>query len=348
MSKLGFWVAVSVVSLGAAVGAWYYKYQLYGWLPSTASSELKNVDGLLMDKEGKPFTGRVKDISDSGYSLYAYKDGKLDGLNVVFSEGQLREIGHWENGEQNGLFEAWTDKGVLVDHGIFKDGERDGETVQYWPDTGKLKVKAQYRAGKLNGLVEQYYPSGTVQLKHMYADHQLHGEALDYFENGQLRSSVNFEHGKQSGPFKLFSDDGQLLEEGMLKNGLRHGPFTVYFPQTGKPARQGTYKMNEYDGELTTWRPDGMKVVQTYKNSVANGWQKNYNSQGALMGEIMMKNGRATGEFRAYDSRGNIVQEGTHEDNVVSTVKGMSSPRPEPNEVSPNDNGGIMIKEVNE
>ena len=222
MSKLGFLVAVSVVSLGAAVGAWYYKYQLYGWLPSTASSELKNVDGLLMDKEGKPFTGRVKDISDSGYSLYAYKDGKLDGLNVVFSEGQLREIGHWENGEQNGLFEAWTDKGVLVDHGIFKDGERDGETVQYWPDTGKLKVKAQYRAGKLNGLVEQYYPSGTVQLKHMYADHQLHGEALDYFENGQLRSSVNFEHGKQSGPFKLFSDDGQLLEEGMLKNGLRH------------------------------------------------------------------------------------------------------------------------------
>ena len=71
MSKLGFLVAVSVVSLGAAVGAWYYKYQLYGWLPSTASSELKNVDGLLMDKEGKPFTGRVKDISDSGYSLYA-------------------------------------------------------------------------------------------------------------------------------------------------------------------------------------------------------------------------------------------------------------------------------------
>ena len=31
-----------------------------------------------MDKEGKPFTGRVKDISDSGYSLYAYKDGKRE------------------------------------------------------------------------------------------------------------------------------------------------------------------------------------------------------------------------------------------------------------------------------
>ena len=60
MSKLGFLVAVSVVSLGAAVGAWYYKYQLYGWLPSTASSELKNVDGLLMDKEVNRLQGVSK------------------------------------------------------------------------------------------------------------------------------------------------------------------------------------------------------------------------------------------------------------------------------------------------
>ena len=66
------------------------------------------------------------------------------------------------------------------------------------------------------------------------------------------------------------------------------------------------------------------------------------------MGEMMMKNGRATGEFRAYDSRGNIVQEGAHDDNAVSTVKEMSSPRLESNEVTPNDNGGIVIKEVNE
>ena len=54
--------------------------------------------------------------------------------------------------------------------------------------------------------------------------------------------------------------------------------------------------MIEYDGEVTIWRPDGMKVIQTDKNGVANGWQKTYNSQGALMGEMMMKNGRATGE----------------------------------------------------
>lgn len=84
MSKLGFLVAVSVVSLGAAVGAWYYKYQLYGWLPSTASSELKNVDGLLMDKEGKPFTGRVKGECQDFCVWGGYSRGSPTRLPFVF------------------------------------------------------------------------------------------------------------------------------------------------------------------------------------------------------------------------------------------------------------------------
>lgn len=183
---------------------WQVRNQLSGYLPSADASELTNVNGQLNDKDGNPFSGRVKTLTDSGYSIYANKNGDLDGLNVVFSEGQLREVGHWQNGLQNSLFEVWTVEGILVGHGLFKDGERDGETIQYGPETGNLKVKAVYRAGKLNGMVEQYYPSGTIQLKHPYQDHQLHGEALDYFENGRLRSTVTFENGKQTDPFKLY------------------------------------------------------------------------------------------------------------------------------------------------
>ena len=347
MSKLAITAAVAVAGIAVASAAWQFRYQLYGYLPSTDSSELTNVNGQLNDRDGKPFSGRVKTLTDSGYSIYAYKDGDLDGLNVVFSEGKLREIGHWESGLQNGLFEAWTAEGILVDHGLFKDGERDGETIQYWPETGKLKVKAVYRAGKLNGMVEQYYPSGTIQLKHPYQDHQLHGEALDYFENGGLRSTVTFENGRQSGPFKLFAEDGKTIEEGTLKDGARHGPFKLYSPQTGQLVQSGTYLMNEYDGEITNFRPDGTKVVQTYENGVANGWQRTYNSQGALMGEMMIRNGRATGEFRTYDSRGNLVQEGRHDKNIAVEAKVNPTPRPEHDDAEPqNEEPGIMIMEV--
>lgn len=346
MNKLGLAVLATVLGVGLTTFmAWNFKYQLYGYLPATSSLELSNLNGVLLDKNGKAFTGRVKTVTDSGYSLYAYKDGQLDGLNVVFSNGKLREIGHWEKGLQNGLFESWTQEGILIDHGLFKDGQRDGETIQYWADSGKLKIKANYRNGKLNGLVEQYYPSGKLQFKHQYVNQLLDGEALDYYENGQLRSSVTFEKSKQTGPYKLFSEQGILLEEGVLKSGMRHGPFVIYSAQTGQPVRQGTYNMNEYDGEITVWHPNGMKVVQTFENGVPHGWQRTFNSQGALMGEMMLKNGQATGEFRSYDSRGNVIQEGTHNDNKLVNLQESSSPRPHPQE-KPSDRDGIVIKET--
>lgn len=105
--------------------------------------------------------------------------------------------------------------------------------------------------------------------------------------------------------------------------------------------------MNEYDGELTNLRPDGMKVAQTYENGVANGWQRIYNHQGAPMGEMMIRKSRATGEFRTYDSHGNIVQEGRHDENIAVEAKVNPTPRPEHDDAEPqSEELGIVIREV--
>ncbi len=283
MRKLGLMVAVVFFGVGMGVSALAgsNKHQLYGSVPLTASSEVTNVKGLVMAKDGKPFTGRVKYVSDSGYSIWTYKDGIADGL-----------------------FEVWTNKGKLKEQVMFKKGQRNGEALEYWLDTGKLKIKAHYRANKLNGVVEKYYPSGTLQMKRIFVDDLLHGEALHYSESGKLQGSIHFEHGQETGPYKIFSEKGTLVEEGGVKNGVPHGPFTVYSSQTGKPTLQGTYKMNKYDGELTMWGPNGEKVIQTYENGVANGCERTYNSQGVLEAERMIKNGQPTGECCSDQSSG--------------------------------------------
>ena len=300
--------ALLVIGISSTV-AYNYRYHLYDLLPSTDESELTNTDGLIYDKNGKLFTGRVKDSTDTGYSIYSYKDGELDGLNVVFSEGKLSEIGHWVDGKQNGLFESWNQEGILIDHGTFKDGERDGQTVQYYPDSGNLRVKAQYKAGKLNGMVEQYYPSGKLQFKHNFVDNQLHGTALDYYENGVLKSKVNFELGVQNGPYQTFSESGKPLEEGSIQDGKRHGHYKTYFPDSNKVAMEANFKLGNLDGQMIRYRPDGAKVVQNYVNGKPDGYQKNYSPDGRLMGEVEIKDGRPTGRFKLYDQQGNLVEE---------------------------------------
>ena len=69
--------ALLVIGISSTV-AYNYRYHLYDLLPSTDESELTNTDGLIYDKNGKLFTGRVKDSTDTGYSIYSYKDGELD------------------------------------------------------------------------------------------------------------------------------------------------------------------------------------------------------------------------------------------------------------------------------
>ncbi len=341
MNKVVTTLCTLIAAGAVAAEIWHYRLQLFTFLPSTPHTELTARDGLLVDAGGKPFSGRRKEAYEGGFSIYSYEEGKLDGLNVVYSEGKLRERGRWKDDRQNGLFELYTSEGVLVDHADFVDGERDGETLQYWPDSGILKVKAFFRKGKLEGMVEQYWPGGQIQFRHRYVNNLRHGECLDYFENGALKSSVTFDKGVQTGPYRIYFEDGNLQEEGTLKNGAHDGVFTCYFPRTGKPAVQGTYRDNLYDGEVSTWRPDGMKIVQTYRNGIADGWQKIYSASGWLQGEMMVKNGRAEGPFRAYDSSGNIIQEGVHEGNSpLESRRSASSLRPSGEEEE------ISIREV--
>lgn len=90
-----------------------------------------------------------------------------------------------------------------------------------------------------------------------------------------------------------------------------------------------------------------MKLVQTYENGVANGWQRIYNHQGALMGEMMIRNSWATGEFLTYDSRSNIVQEGRHDENIAVEATVSPTPRPEHVDAEPqSEDRGIVIWEA--
>lgn len=333
MSKLLVSLCIIVLIAAGTAGGWYCRYQLFSYLPSTSEENLEHRVSGLYDKSGNLFSGRSRHDYNGGFSVYSYRNGILDGLNVVYVDGRrIKELGSWKDGKQHGLFELYTDKGVLVDHAFFANGVRDGETQQFWPDTGKLKVKAVYEAGRIEGMVEQYWPNGQLQFKHHYVHNVRDGICLDYFENGQLRSSVTFDKGVQNGSYKIFFENGSPQEEGTLKDGARNGPFTVYFPHSGKPFIKGNYVMNQYDGDITTWRSDGMKIVQTYRHGVPDGWQKIYRSNGKLMSEMMLKNGIADGMFRSYDSLGNRAQDGVNEGDVAPAL--------------PADESGITLKEV--
>lgn len=205
-------------------------YTLYRCFPAVDEESCVNSDGVMVRRnDGKPFSGRMKSRTDQSLSVYSYKNGQLDGLDVVYYDGIVKETGCWKEGKQNGLFRLYTPSGILVDYANFENGERHGLTRQFDPETGGITAEGRYNNGQLDGTWIQYYPDGrTAAIEQTYQNGILNGSARQYYENGQLQIDMSYSDGVPSGPYKFYYPNGQIAVDGALENGSYRSDTKMY------------------------------------------------------------------------------------------------------------------------
>ena len=277
-----------VLLVGIVVGTYIYqnRYLFFKYLPAIEKEEqLKNINGKLCDEDGKLFTGRTKSASEEYTDIYSYKDGELDGLNVVYYKNNIKEIGHWKAGKQNGLFQMYTEDGVLIDNANFKDGERDGVTEQFYNDTGKLRVSANYKNGVLEGEFKAYYPNGNLQGEVNYVNGEMNGDFKEYHENKKIRLSGSYKNSLQEGEWKSYLEEGTLESIINYKDGELHGIKEDYYKNGNVWTRQ-EFKNNDLDGVYEVYYKNGnlqlkakIKNGQTIEEQRFNHDETLYNEQ---------------------------------------------------------------------
>ena len=276
-----------VLLVGIVVGTYIYqnRYLFFKYLPAIEKEEqLKNINGKLCDEDGKLFTGRTKSASEEYTDIYSYKDGELDGLNVVYYKNNIKEIGHWKAGKQNGLFQMYTEDGVLIDNANFKAGERDGLTEQFYNDTGKLRVSANYKNGVLEGEFKAYYPNGNLQGEVNYVNGEMNGDFKEYHENKKIRLSGSYKNSLQEGEWKFYLEDGTLESIINYKDGELHGIKEDYYKNGNVWTRQ-EFKNNDLDGVYEVYYENGNLQL---KAKIKNGQtieEQRFNHDGTLYNE---------------------------------------------------------------
>ena len=105
---------------------------------------------------------------------------------------------------------------------MYENGKEATGTFEY--NTGKYKVKANFKNGLLDGVLEKYYLDGNIMVKGTYTNREIIEEKV-YYENGQLMSV--FSNDKN---LKLYYDDGQLIMTSNRKTGE-----TVIYHENGNP-----------------------------------------------------------------------------------------------------------------
>ncbi len=254
-----------VILLLLAVGVFIYQnfHVLYRYLPATQEDACTNLNGVIVrEKDGKPFTGRMRSDTERSLSIYSYKDGQLDGLDVVYYDGAVKETGHWKEGKQNGLFTLYTTGGILIDYANFEDGERHGLTRQYDPETGGVTHVGNYLHGEMDGRWVAYDPdTGYIRMEQTYRAGVLHGPAKQYYSDGQLQIDMSFEDGVAQGPYQAYYPGGQLQVEDNLENGSYSSQVKMYHedgtPMEIAPAPSGDPSADSDEGGITITETEG-------------------------------------------------------------------------------------------
>ena len=276
-----------VLLVGIGVGTYIYqnRYLFFRYLPAIEKEEqLKNINGKLCDKDGNLFSGRTKSASEEYTDIYSYKDGELDGLNVVYYKNNIKEIGHWKAGKQNGLFQMYTEDGILIDNANFKDGERDGLTEQFYNDTGKLRVSANYKNGVLEGEFKAYYPNGNLQGEVNYVNGEMNGDFKEYYENKKIRLSGSYKNSLQEGEWKSYLEDGTLESIVNYKDGELHGIKEDYYKNGNVWTRQ-EFKNNDLDGVYEVYYENGNPQLKAKMKNGQTIEEQRFNHDGTLYNE---------------------------------------------------------------
>jgi antitoxin component YwqK of YwqJK toxin-antitoxin module len=93
--------------------------------------------------------------------IKTYKNGKLNGLYEIWYDDKLHERKNYKNEKLNGLFERWYNNGQLQDMIIYKDGKKNGLSIE-WNDDGKLFMKKNYKNGELDCSYKEWYECGEL------------------------------------------------------------------------------------------------------------------------------------------------------------------------------------------
>lgn len=187
---------------------------------------------------------------------------------------------------------------VNIEDIIDKDG------ISYWPDentpfTGmvivyedSIKVGAmELKSGINNGLLQVWYPNGTVETQGQiiggnrtgewtswysngekirqvtFVNDKEEGRATWWFDNGTIEKTGNYKDGVATGVWEWYYANGQLQQRGETLGEIPIGNWKVYYAD-GKPMNDGNYVDGMLEGPFYYWDEEGNKESQVYKKGV--------------------------------------------------------------------------------
>ncbi len=250
----------------------------------------------LEDGKGREFSadGRV-------ISLLDYKKGYLRGIEKINRNDS--------RGEKTGVWMEWSDSGVLLEQGVWKDGKRNG-LFRFYDQWGQLDRVEKYLDGVVVSDAEE-----TVEIDVRTTRHK----------NGVIASRATYESEKRVGVFSEYDEEGMIISGALYEAGVKIGDgitnaqgqrigFWRQFYSSGELKSEGAFSNGKREGQWKFYAISGELVQEgRYTNGLYNGNWTWYYLDGSIHRDESYRNGKASGLFREWNSSGELIVEGTYD-----------------------------------
>jgi len=120
-------------------------------------------------------------------------------------------------------------------------GDSDVKKI-YFPDGKTLRQVIEFKKGKKNGYMKEYYDNGVLKAQHFYINDTLNDTSAFYYKDGRLKSFQFYKNKRKHGCWKEYNKEGKLYSEIFFKDGLLDSTSSVYTYRTGKLLTRVRYK----------------------------------------------------------------------------------------------------------
>ena len=156
---------------------------------------------------------------------------------------------------------------IMLNSFFSMDGKPIKEVFEYYPN-GKMKTKAHYVDGALNGELTIYFENGNIKEKSFVMGGTLNGDAFEYYPSGKLKYKSFFKDGKKEGESLSYYENGNLKKKILYKNGVRNGEAAEYY-ESGIIKQKAYFINDKLEKEDLYYDEKGnLTKTEIYKNGI--------------------------------------------------------------------------------
>lgn len=145
-----------------------------------------------------------------------YSDDGVIAHNIsYYTNGKKMAEGKYVDQQKDSIWNYYLneEENPLVSIETYRFGKLHGESITYYPDSGKPAEIVEFKDGTKHGKLIKYFPDGVLMTESYYLDGMPHGDFVHYHPDGKVQIRGEYYKGVQTGDWEYYDEDGNPVSE---------------------------------------------------------------------------------------------------------------------------------------